>query len=158
MTAQSNRSDLFVPSDVVRLALGSVVPADARVLGGSVLLDQSMLTGELVAVEIAPEKTAYAGALVRRGVATAEITATGPRTYFGKTAELVRIAHAESGEQKAVFGVVRNLAVSKGAVVVLMVAYLRQSRQERLPDCPSQDLAVHTLRSRDQDLGSADRG
>ena len=104
----------LVPGDVVRLALGGVVPADARVLDGSVLLDQSMLTGESVAVEIGPGNTAYAGTLVRRGAATAEITATGPRTYFGRTAELVRIAHAESGEQKAVLGVVRNHAVFNG--------------------------------------------
>lgn len=115
----------LVPGDVVRIALGSVVPADARLLDGSVLLDQSMLTGESVPVEIGPGKTAYAGALVRRGAATAEITATGQRTYFGKTAELVRIAHAESGEQKAVLGVVRNLAVFNGAVVVLLVVYAR---------------------------------
>ena len=113
----------LVPGDIVRLALGGVVPADARVLDGSVLLDQSTLTGESVAVEISAEKTAYAGALVRRGAATAEITATGNRTYFGKTAELVRIAHAESGEQKAVLGVVRNLAVFNGAIVVLLVSY-----------------------------------
>jgi H+-transporting ATPase len=113
----------LVPGDVVRLALGGIVPADGRVLEGSVLLDQSMLTGESVAVEIGLGKSAYAGALVRRRAATAEITATDPRTYFGKTAELVRIAHAESGEQKAVFGVVRNLAVFNGAVVVLLVAY-----------------------------------
>ncbi|MGP0095359.1 MAG: HAD-IC family P-type ATPase [Xanthobacteraceae bacterium] len=113
----------LVPGDVVRLALGGVVPADARVVDGSVLLDQSMLTGESVPVEIGSGKTAYAGALVRRGAATAEITATGQRTYFGKTAELVRIAHAESGEQKAVLGVVRNLAAFNGAVVVLMVGY-----------------------------------
>ncbi len=113
----------LVPGDIVRLALGGIVPADARVLDGSVLLDQSMLTGESVALEIGAGKTAYASALVRRGAATAEITATGQRTYFGKTAELVRIAHAESGEQKAVLGVVRNLAVFNGAVVVLLVAY-----------------------------------
>ena len=60
---------------------------------------------------------------MRRGAATAEITATGERTYFGKTAELVRIAHAQSGEQQAVLGVVRNLAVFNGAVVVLLVTY-----------------------------------
>jgi H+-transporting ATPase len=113
----------LVPGDIVRLALGGVVPADARVLVGSVLLDQSTLTGESVAVEISAEKTAYAGALVQRGAATAEITATGNHTYFGKTAELVRIAHAESGEQKAVLGVVRNLAVFNGAIVVMLVAY-----------------------------------
>ena len=113
----------LVPGDVVRLALGGVVPADARVLDGSILLDQAMLTGESVAVEIGAGKTAYAGALVRRGAATAEVTATGHRTYFGKSAELVRIAHAESGEQKAVLGVVRNLAVFNGAVVVLLISY-----------------------------------
>lgn len=113
----------LVPGDVVRLSLGAVVPADVRILDGSVLVDQSTLTGESVPVEAAPGKTAYAGALVRRGGATAEVTATGERTYFGRTAELVRIAHVESGEQKAVFGVVRNLAVFNGAVVVVLVAY-----------------------------------
>ncbi len=115
----------LVPGDVVRLTLGGIVPADARILEGSVLLDQSMLTGESVAVEAGAGKTAYAGALVRRGAATAEITATGEHTYFGKTAELVRIAHSESGEQKAVLGVVRNLAAFNGAIVVLLVAYAR---------------------------------
>ena len=35
-------------------------------------------------------KTAYAGSMVRGGEATGEITATGARTFFGKTAELVR--------------------------------------------------------------------
>ena len=113
----------LVPGDVVRLALGGVVPADVHVLDGSVLLDQSMLTGESVAVEIGAGKTAYASALVRRGLATAEVTATGSRTYFGKTAELVRIAQAQSGEQTAVLRVVRHLAIFNGAIVVLLVAY-----------------------------------
>ena len=113
----------LVPGDVVRLSLGSIVPADGRIIDGSVLLDQSMLTGESVPSEIGPGKIAYASALVRRGGATAEITATGQRTYFGRAAELVRIAHVESGEQKAVLGVVRNLAVFNGAIVVALVAY-----------------------------------
>ena len=113
----------LVPGDVVRLSLGGVVPADARILDGSVLLDQSMLTGELVPAEIGPDKIAYAGALVRRGGATTEIIATGPRTYFGRTAELVRIAHVESGEQKAVLGIVRNLAIFNGAIIVMLVGY-----------------------------------
>ncbi len=113
----------LVPGDLIRLTLGGIVPADARLLDGSVLLDQSMLTGESVGVEIGAGSTAYAGALVRRGAATARIEATGERTFFGKTAELVRIVHAPSGEQRAVLGVVRNLAVFNGAVVVLLVAY-----------------------------------
>jgi H+-transporting ATPase len=65
----------------------------------------------------------YAGALVRRGQAVAEITATGAHTKFGRTAELVRTAHVVSSQQKAVLRVVRNLAMFNGVVIVLLVAY-----------------------------------
>lgn len=113
----------LVPGDVVEISLGDVVPADVTLLGGSLLVDQSMLTGESVPVEIAIGQTTYAGALVRRGEAAARVVATGPRTYFGRTAELVNVAHVESAEQKAVLGVVRNLTVLNFAVVVGIVAY-----------------------------------
>ncbi len=43
----------LVPGDLVKLSLGSVVSADVHIDGGSVLLDQSMLTGESMAVEAA---------------------------------------------------------------------------------------------------------
>jgi H+-transporting ATPase len=49
--------------------------------------------------------------------------ATGARTKFGRTAELVRTAHVASSQQKAVLRVVRNLAIFNGAVVVLQVTY-----------------------------------
>lgn len=114
-------SDL-VPGDVVSLALGAVVPADARIVSGSVLADQSMLTGESVPVEAAASGTVYAGSLVRRGQATAEVTATGAKSYFGRTAELVRIAKAESTEQAAVFAVTRNLSLINGVVALLIIA------------------------------------
>ena len=65
----------------------------------------------------------FAGALVRRGEAVAEVTATGARTKFGRTAELVRTAHVVSTQQKAVLRVVRNLAAFNGAIIVLLVAY-----------------------------------
>ncbi|OZI67407.1 hypothetical protein CAL28_03570 [Bordetella genomosp. 11] len=113
----------LVPGDIVQLSLGRIVPADARLVSGSVLLDQSMLTGESAAVEPAPGTTAYAGALVRRGEAIAEVTATGPRTYFGRTAELVQAADVQSSEQKAVLGVVKALTAVNMAIVTGMVAY-----------------------------------
>jgi H+-transporting ATPase len=61
--------------------------------------------------------------LVRRGEAVAEVTATGARTKFGRTAELVRSAHVESSQQKAVLRVVRNLAMFNGVVITMLVAY-----------------------------------
>jgi H+-transporting ATPase len=113
----------LVPGDIVQICLGDVVPADLLLLSGSASVDQSMLTGEAIPVETAAGKNAYAGALVRRGEATGKVIATGVRTYFGRTAELVSIAHVESAEQKAVFGVVRNLTAINFAIVVGIVAY-----------------------------------
>src|ERR1019366_4606019 len=104
-----------------KLSLGGVVAADARIVSGEVLLDQSMLTGESVPNEAGAGIQAFAGALVRRGEAIAEVTATGERTKFGRTAELVRGAHVVSSQQKAVLRVVRNLAVFNGVVVVALL-------------------------------------
>ena len=113
----------LVPGDVVKLSLGGVVAADVRLIEGEILLDQSMLTGESVPIEADPGLQTYAGALVRRGEAVAEVTATGARTKFGRTAELVRTAHVVSSQQKAVLHVVRNLAAFNGAVIVMLAAY-----------------------------------
>jgi len=113
----------LVPGDMVTLSLGAVVAADARLTSGEILLDQSMLTGESVPIEAGAGVQTYAGALVRRGEAVAEVTATGARTKFGRTAELVRSAHVVSSQQKAVLRVVRNLAVFNGILIVMLVAY-----------------------------------
>jgi len=113
----------LVPDDTVKLSLGGVVAADVKLTEGSILLDQSMLTGESVPIEAGPGLQTYAGALVRRGEATAIVTATGPHTKFGRTAELVRTAHVESTQQKTVVRVVRNLALFNGVIIVLLVVY-----------------------------------
>jgi H+-transporting ATPase len=115
----------LVPGDMVKLSLGGVVAADVKLTEGSVLLDQSMLTGESIGTEAGPGFQTFAGALVRRGEAVAEVTATGTRTKFGRTAELVRTAHVVSSQQKAVLHVVRNLAVFNGILIVLLVAYAK---------------------------------
>jgi len=113
----------LVRGDLVKLSVGSVVAADVHLIEGSVLLDQSMLTGESLPIEAGPGADTYAGALVRRGEATAEVTATGVHTKFGKTAELVRTAHVESSQEKAVLRIVRNLAIFNGVVILLIGAY-----------------------------------
>jgi len=113
----------LVPGDVVKLSVGAVVAADVRLAEGQILLDQSMLTGESIPIEAGPGLETYAGALVRRGEAVAEVTATGGRTKFGRTADLVRTAHVESSQQKAVLRVVRNLAIFNGGLIVMLVGY-----------------------------------
>ncbi len=115
----------LVPGDLVKLSLGGVVAADVHLTEGEVLLDQSMLTGESVPIEAGPGARTFAGAQVRRGEAVAEVTATGARTQFGRTAELVRSAHVVSSQQTAVLRVVRNLAVCNGVIIVMLVVYAR---------------------------------
>jgi|HubBroStandDraft_1064217.scaffolds.fasta_scaffold07996_4 H+-transporting ATPase len=115
----------LVPGDAVKLSLGGVVPADVKLLEGSILLDQSLLTGESIPIEAGPGLQTYAGALVRRGEATAIVTATGARTKFGQTAQLVRVAHVESTQQKIVVRVVRNLAIFNGVVITFLVVCAR---------------------------------
>src|SRR6202453_630438 len=113
----------LVRGDLVKLSLGGVVAADVHLVDGSVLLDQSMLTGESLPIEAGAGADTYAGALVRRGEASAEVTATGGHTKFGRTAELVRTAHVVSSQQKAVLRIVRNLAIFNAGVIVLIGAY-----------------------------------
>jgi magnesium-transporting ATPase (P-type) len=47
----------------------------------------------------------------------------GARTKFGRTAELVRIAHVVSTQQKAVLRIVRNLAIFSGVLILAMGVY-----------------------------------
>jgi len=113
----------LVPGDVIHLRQGTIVPADARMDEGSLLVDQSALTGESAAVSVEAGKTAYAGAMVRGGEATGEITATGAHTFFGKTAELVRTAGSANRQEHEIVGVVKNLFVVNAAMVVIVTGY-----------------------------------
>ena len=119
---QRAASDL-VPGDIVSLSLGALVPADARIVSGAATIDQSALTGESAPVAASAGGEVYAGSLVRQGQAMAEVTATGARSYYGRSAELVRTARVVSTEQKAILGVTRNLAAVNGVAAALIIAY-----------------------------------
>ena len=112
-----------VPGDVIRLSLGAMIPADATIASGSILVDQSMLTGESIPADANAGSAVYAGSIVRRGQAIAEVTATGAASRFGRAVELVRVARAPSTEQAAIFAATRNLAMVNGTVAVLVVGY-----------------------------------
>ena len=113
----------LVPGDTAHLRMGDIVPADIRLLDGELLLDQSALTGESLPVEASPGQTAYAGATVKRGEASGEVAATGQRTYFGKTAELVGAAKTVSHLQKIIFAVVRYMVLLDLVLVSALLLY-----------------------------------
>jgi magnesium-transporting ATPase (P-type) len=119
-----------VPGDVVALASGDEVPADARVLGVRGLrVDESALTGEsqpvakttdAVAAEAAlGDRTGmvFGGTLVTSGTATAVVTATGATTELGRISMLLDTAEAlETPLTRAMAAVGRTLTV--GILVV----------------------------------------
>ncbi len=74
-----------VVGDVLLLAEGDRVPADARVLEFHELsADESMLTGESVSVpKLSTETLVYAGTMIVRGQGVAEVVATGLSTRLG---------------------------------------------------------------------------
>ena len=118
----------LVPGDVIRLRIGAIVPADARLLDGDpVEVDQSALTGESLPVECKTGDSVYSGSIVRQGEIDALVYATGQATYYGKTAELVESAKTRSHLQRAVLKIADFLIVIAVtlAIVILMVALFR---------------------------------
>ncbi|EQD73297.1 membrane protein containing ATPase, P-type, ATPase-associated region domain protein, partial [mine drainage metagenome] len=115
----------LVPGDRIHLRLGNLVPSDCRVLDGEVEVDQSTITGESEPVSRSAGSELYSGTIVRRGEATADVTATGARTFYGKTAELVRSARTVSHLEGLLFNIVRYLVAldtTLAAVVVLFAS------------------------------------
>lgn len=113
----------LVPGDVIRMRLGDIVPADARLLDGdSVEVDQSALTGESLPATRKPGEAVFSGSIIRRGEIGALVYATGVNTYFGKTAKLVQEAHTISHFQKAVLKIGNYLIFLAVAMVAVIIA------------------------------------
>jgi H+-transporting ATPase len=119
---QNPKASELVPGDVVRLRLGDIVPADARLLDGDPIeVDQSALTGESLPVTAKPGASVFSGSIVRQGEIDAMVYATGTNTYFGKTAQMVQEANTVSHFQKAVLKIGDYLIVLAVALVVLIL-------------------------------------
>ncbi len=118
----------LVPGDVIRVRLGDIVPADARLLEGDpVEVDQSALTGESLPATRKSGEAIFSGSIIRQGEIGAMVYATGAKTYFGKTAELVQEAHTVSHFQRAVLKIGDYLIILAVALVsvIIVVALFR---------------------------------
>ena len=112
----------LVPGDVIRVRLGDIVPADARLLAGDpVEVDQSALTGESLPAERKSGDAVFSGSIIRQGEIDAMVYATGANTYFGKTAQLVQEAHTVSHFQRAVLKIGDYLIVLAVVLVAVII-------------------------------------
>ena len=113
---------LLVPGDLVHVKLGNVVPADLKLIGGGYLsVDQSALTGESLPVDKKAGDDAYSGSIAKQGEMDGVVTATGMKTYFGKTAGLVQQAGTVSHFQRAVLRIGNFLILITAGLVVVIV-------------------------------------
>jgi Mg2+-importing ATPase len=129
----------LVPGDVVRLAVGDVVPADLRLLEADGLeCDESVLTGEALPAEkrsdpvTAPESSldlpscAFMGTIVREGSGIATVVSTGGATEFGAIALKLGERQPQTAFQLGLRDfsllLVRVTAVLAGSILVLNIA------------------------------------
>ena len=112
----------LVPGDIIRMRLGDIVPADARLLEGDpVEVDQSALTGESLPVTKKSGEAVFSGSIIRQGEIGALVYATGENTFFGKTAELVEEAHTVSHFQRAVLKIGNYLILLAVVLVAIII-------------------------------------
>lgn len=117
----------LVCGDVIRVRAGDFVPADAQIVDGSLEIDQSALTGESRKIEKLPNATISSGSIVKQGEATAVVIATGIRTYYGRTTQLVESARPKLHIEKVIARVVRWLVLIIGlqVILVMMLSFLK---------------------------------
>lgn len=112
----------LVAGDVLRVRGGDFVPADVLIFEGEVHVDQSALTGESLELSKVVNEPLYSGTTVRRGEASGVVTATGVRTYFGRTTHLIESAHPKLHLEEITARLVRWLFVIVGALVAIALA------------------------------------
>src|ERR1039457_5076531 len=112
---------LLVPGDIVRVRAGDIIPADVKLLTGTVSVDQSALTGESKDADKAPGEALSSGSVVRRGEGNGVVMLTGAQTYFGRTTELVQEARPALHIDAVVAKIVRWLFLVVGALLAMVV-------------------------------------
>ncbi|BBG65952.1 lead, cadmium, zinc and mercury transporting ATPase [Hydrogenimonas sp.] len=133
----------LVPGDIIKVKIGDIVPADAKLLGGGdfLLVDQSALTGESLPVNRKPGESLYANAVIKQGEMIAEVTGTGLNTYFGKTVGLVAKAQREQRSHFQVMVIkVGNFLIAVTIVMIAIIIYHGLKTHQ-----PTVDLLVFAL-------------
>jgi Ca2+-transporting ATPase len=144
----------IVPGDILVLAHGQKVPADARVIeANSLRTDESALTGESVGVDKSPEPVTaeaalaertsmiYASTFVTHGVGRAVVVQTGMTTEVGQiAATLQQMAERPTPFQQEVQKMARQMTFIVGALALIVAAILLFVLHE-----PLVDVALNTL-------------
>ena len=113
-----------VRGDLVLLVEGDRVPADACLVSSNeLIIDESLLTGESLAVEKQAGMPVYSGTLVVKGQGRAAVTAIGSGTEFGRIGVAIASVKSERTRlQKETERIVRAIAVFAVLASILAAA------------------------------------
>ena len=78
--------------ELIKLLTGDTVPVDGEICQGTAVLDESMLTGESVAVNKVSGDRLFSGTVVQQGQVILKVTQTGSQTTLAKIINLVESA------------------------------------------------------------------
>lgn len=109
----------LVPGDIIHIGSGDIVPADCKIMD-EISADESALTGESLPVDKKASDIAYSGSIINQGDTNALVVATGLKTFFGKTAQLVEEAETQSFLQKTVIKIGDFLIVLAAIMVAII--------------------------------------
>lgn len=84
--------------DIVIVRPGEKVPVDGEVISGQATMDQSVLTGESMPVEVAAGTQVFAATIARLGSVRIRAARVGPDTTFGRVVKMVEEAEANRAE------------------------------------------------------------
>ena len=113
---------ILVPGDIISVRLGEIMPADIKIVHGGLSVDESALTGESLPVDKQESDIVYSSSMVRRGEALGLIVNTGTNTFFGKTAELVKIAKPKSHQMEVMTSIIRyTMYLAMGALLLVLI-------------------------------------
>jgi len=99
----------IVPGDIFTAGLGDLVPADAKIVSGELSVDQSALTGESLPANVRQSGLIFSSSMITRGEATCVTLNTGVNTYFGRTAELVKVAKPRSHQEEVMLAIIKYM-------------------------------------------------
>jgi Na+-exporting ATPase len=123
----------LVPGDIVQLGLGSIVPADLRLIDSvNAQTNEAFLTGESTPVDKTPEKTfedpdlatgdrtnlAFSGSDVTSGRCTGIVVSTGMNTEVGRVATMLR-QKADTGPKSSNVFVRHYKRFTNGGKIIL---------------------------------------
>ena len=111
----------LVPGDVVHIRVGDIVPADVEIINGSVSVNESALTGESIDITKEAGGIIFSASTISHGEVIGQVFATGIKSSYGKTAELIRTAEPPGRLQILLFNIIRYLAYLDVFLAIILV-------------------------------------